>query len=430
MGAAKGETGVGFSAPFAVSGGDHLLARHRRWRRLERPRRMTPPLARGRIRRPGDGLGQGGERQDARRPRADPRFAGLFADALRIAQAKDRIPAPELIGGGIYNFWQDADHVRGIWRRTTPADYATPSRSGDGARPRRAGQGGERQLGLAGRGLPAAGGAALPGRPLGRRRGREHRPRVDLTTGHFVPGGFILPRGKQSADWLDAGHAARRPRLGPGHDTASGYPFVVKRCGAARPSAGEGGFRGTPSRRPVDMTVLHDGDGDELMFIRRGATSSRPRSPADRRRRGAARPAAEGRSAGLRRGRLLFTLKEDWTFQAPAATGPAALLASIALRRARRPTSQIRPSSPSLVYAPGPRQSIEQVGQHQDPASSRHLRQRPRRPASLRRGERRRVARVGHAGLAELIRRRRRRHSRTTTSSSTASTSSTPPRSI
>src|SRR3569623_1559322 len=58
---------------------------------------------------------------------ADPRYRGFFEDALTLGQAKDRIPAPHFIGGQIFNLWQDADHVRGIWRRTTLADYGTPA---------------------------------------------------------------------------------------------------------------------------------------------------------------------------------------------------------------------------------------------------------------------------------------------------------------
>src|SRR5581483_12230723 len=54
----------------------------------------------------------------------DPNFSTLYADALTIAQAKDRIPLPAFVGGQVYNFWQDSDHVRGIWRSTTPAGYA------------------------------------------------------------------------------------------------------------------------------------------------------------------------------------------------------------------------------------------------------------------------------------------------------------------
>src|SRR5689334_24587942 len=52
---------------------------------------------------------------------ADPRYAQYHKEALTIAEAKDRIPVGSFIGGKVYNFWQDADHVRGIWRRTTTA---------------------------------------------------------------------------------------------------------------------------------------------------------------------------------------------------------------------------------------------------------------------------------------------------------------------
>src|SRR5579871_3950366 len=57
----------------------------------------------------------------------DPRFAGLYRDALAVAQASDRIPNASFIGGELYNFWQDSAHVRGIWRRTTVASYREPS---------------------------------------------------------------------------------------------------------------------------------------------------------------------------------------------------------------------------------------------------------------------------------------------------------------
>src|SRR5579871_6109664 len=58
----------------------------------------------------------------------DPRYEGLYRDALAIAEAKDRIPTPAFLDGAVFNFWQDSDHVRGIWRRTTLQSYraATP----------------------------------------------------------------------------------------------------------------------------------------------------------------------------------------------------------------------------------------------------------------------------------------------------------------
>src|SRR5689334_20284100 len=56
---------------------------------------------------------------------ADPRYQQYYDEALAIAQANDRIPYGTFRGGQIYNFWQDADHVRGILRRTSRASYET-----------------------------------------------------------------------------------------------------------------------------------------------------------------------------------------------------------------------------------------------------------------------------------------------------------------
>jgi prolyl oligopeptidase len=57
----------------------------------------------------------------------DPHYAGLYADAVKLAEARDRIPSPSVIGGQIYNFWQDAEHTHGVWRRTTLASYRSAS---------------------------------------------------------------------------------------------------------------------------------------------------------------------------------------------------------------------------------------------------------------------------------------------------------------
>src|SRR5215469_13727106 len=58
----------------------------------------------------------------------DPRFAQLQSEALKVLDSPDRLPFSDFRGESIYNFWQDAQHVRGILRRTTLKDYlsATP----------------------------------------------------------------------------------------------------------------------------------------------------------------------------------------------------------------------------------------------------------------------------------------------------------------
>src|SRR5262249_2169656 len=57
----------------------------------------------------------------------DARFAALFRDALAVAQASDRIPYAEFIGGEPFHFWRDSAHVRGIWGPPSLASYRSTS---------------------------------------------------------------------------------------------------------------------------------------------------------------------------------------------------------------------------------------------------------------------------------------------------------------
>lgn len=52
-------------------------------------------------------------------------YQDIYDKSLAIINATDRIAYPNIVGDYIYNFWQDKDHERGIWRRTTKAGYNT-----------------------------------------------------------------------------------------------------------------------------------------------------------------------------------------------------------------------------------------------------------------------------------------------------------------
>ena len=54
---------------------------------------------------------------------ASPDFRAIHDRLLAIYDSRERIPYVEKRGDYYYNFWQDAQHVRGIWRRTSPAEY-------------------------------------------------------------------------------------------------------------------------------------------------------------------------------------------------------------------------------------------------------------------------------------------------------------------
>lgn len=53
------------------------------------------------------------------------RFESMRAQALEVLDTDDRIPYVRRRGDFLYNFWRDAAHPRGLWRRTTLDSYLT-----------------------------------------------------------------------------------------------------------------------------------------------------------------------------------------------------------------------------------------------------------------------------------------------------------------
>lgn len=54
---------------------------------------------------------------------SDPRFAKMETDALEILNSKDKIAYISYRNGEAHNFWQDENHVRGLWRKTNLDSY-------------------------------------------------------------------------------------------------------------------------------------------------------------------------------------------------------------------------------------------------------------------------------------------------------------------
>jgi prolyl oligopeptidase len=57
--------------------------------------------------------------------KADPSYKQDYDTILKVLDANDRIADGHLDHGDVFNFWQDKDHPRGVWRKTTAADYRT-----------------------------------------------------------------------------------------------------------------------------------------------------------------------------------------------------------------------------------------------------------------------------------------------------------------
>ncbi|MES2402904.1 MAG: S9 family peptidase, partial [Pseudomonadota bacterium] len=52
-----------------------------------------------------------------------PEFDETRGEILEVLDSEARIPYVQRMGDYLYNFWQDKTHPRGIWRRTTLAEF-------------------------------------------------------------------------------------------------------------------------------------------------------------------------------------------------------------------------------------------------------------------------------------------------------------------
>lgn len=160
---------------------------------------------------------------------ADARFAADRDALAAILDRPDRIPLVSRRGRHLYNFWKDAEHPRGLWRRTTLDSFRTATPAWEAVLDLDA--------------LAAREGedwiwddpVVLPGRhdraivALSRGGGDATVQReFDLVARDFVSDGFELPEAKSDCEWLDADTLLLWSALGEGMATDSGYARTVR----------------------------------------------------------------------------------------------------------------------------------------------------------------------------------------------------------
>lgn len=284
----------------------------------------------------------------------DPRYKAFYGEALAIAAAKDRIPMPDQRFGRIYNFWRDADHPQGIWRWTTPADYA-------GTTPRwttvldldaLSKAEGKKWVWKGASCLQPDERLCLVALSEGGEDAISYRE-FDLAAGRFVEGGFALPKSKQGASWLDKDTLLVSRDWGQGTMTASSYPFVVKAVKRGQPlEAAKEIFRGQPTDQLGTYAgVITDGQGNRLVTIVRRTTffggETHVWTPAGTKKLDIP---ARAFPAGMVAGRVLFQTSDPW------GTVPAGAVASAPLAEVQAGTVK-----PVVLFAPNSRQSVDEV---------------------------------------------------------------------
>ena len=282
----------------------------------------------------------------------DAGFADLQRDLLSILDSDEKIPYVTRIGGHYYNFWQDAEHVQGIWRRTTLAEYRTPDPDWEtvidvDALSKAEGEnwvwhGATCRYPEADRCLVALsrGGADA-----------DTTREFDLRSKTWVKDGFALPEAKGGASWIDRDTVFVATDFGEGSMTTSGYPRIVKLWKRGTPlSAATTVFEGEPEDIAVGGFVAHTrGKRYELVyrgitfytrayFLREGGQLHRIDIPED------AELSAWGEW-------LLVELKSDWT--TGERTWPQGALLAIDFARFRQGARDF-----VQLYDPHPRKSL------------------------------------------------------------------------
>ncbi len=284
----------------------------------------------------------------------DPRYQTFFAEALAIASAEDRIPMPDQRYGRVLNFWRDAARPHGIWRWATEESYATATPAWTTLIDLDA-------LGKAeGKEWVWKGATCL--QPDERRclmalsEGGEDAVtyrEFDLATGRFVEGGFVLPRSKQVAAWVDQDTLLVSRDWGAATTTASGYAFVVKEVKRGAPlAAAREVSRGQASDQLyTSASVFTDAGGDRAVIVQRRATffGSEKSILVGGELRKLDIPARVA-PVGLVDGRMVFQTSEAW------GAVPAGAIAAVPLR-----DLEAGRFTPATVFAPGPRQSVDGV---------------------------------------------------------------------
>jgi prolyl oligopeptidase len=295
--------------------------------------------------------------------KADPAYQKNYDFILNVLDAKDRIPYGGLDHGFVYNFWQDAEHPKGVWRRTTIADYAAPAPHWDILidHDKLAADEKENWVWKGSECSPSqkhclvhlsrGGGDAVVVREF------------DPAAKRFIMDGFTLTEAKSTATYIDDDHILFATDFGKGSLTDSGYPRIVKMFQRGVPidrsmQVFEGEIKDVASQ-PV---VFRDASGPIPIIVRAvdffdseyyymhldGGTVKLPIPlGAD--------------VKGVISGRLIFTLRKDWNF------GDTGISKGTLVSYRLEPGIQKDPiDAVDVIYSPSAKSSVESVATGRD----------------------------------------------------------------
>ncbi len=189
---------------------------------------------------------------------ATPEFKKLESDILAILDSTDKIPAVGKQGEWYYNFWQDKANPRGLWRRTTLAEYRKSNPKWETILDIDALNKAENENWVwhGAQCLRPAYTRCLIALSRGGADADVTRE-FDIDTRSWVKDGYFRPEAKGGVSWIDQDNIFVYSDFGDGSLTTSGYPRIAKLWRRGTPlSAAETVYEG----KPTDMYIaaMHD----------------------------------------------------------------------------------------------------------------------------------------------------------------------------
>lgn len=289
----------------------------------------------------------------------DPRYDPVRDAAAAIYTAQDRIPYGQLQGEAVVNFWQDKDHVRGIWRRAGLDSYKTDSPDWETLIDidALAEDEGENWVWKGANCLSPDHERCIVNLSRGGADATVIRE-FDMASRSFVADGFALSEAKQSLAWIDRDTLLAASPLEGGDRNTSGYARTIRIWKRGTPLADAPTvFEGAEddafafpavSKRPegTDVFIIRLPDFFHQTVYALGADNSLTELPLP----------DDVDFQGVFKGRAIVLLRSDWALE-DGQTLPQGGVVALSLDALKAG----RVEDATVIAAPGERRSIQGV---------------------------------------------------------------------
>jgi len=279
-------------------------------------------------------------------------FQAIRERLLKILDSRERIPYVAKHGAWYYNFWRDDKNPRGLWRRTTLAEFrkAEPAWEVVLDLDKLSAKEKENWVWKGSAVLYPTYDRCLLFLSRGGADAKVVRE-FDLKAKEFVKDGFCLPEAKSDVAWRNRDTLYVGTDFGPGSLTSSGYPRIVKEWKRGTPLAqAELVFEGQREDVSVTAAVVHD-HGRTYEFIRREPTFFTSQEYVRRGNKWVKIEKPDDASVGTFKDQLLLRPRLDWN--AGGQTYPAGSLLAVDCEAFLKGERKL-----ATLFQPGERKSL------------------------------------------------------------------------